>query len=209
MAQCAVFFFAGFETTSTLLCFMAHELACNPDIQQKLYEDIIEIETQLDGKPVTYEVMKEFKYMEMIVSETLRLWPPIFQTDRQVTKPYRLEGNGKTVTLTMDDSIWIPIYSLHTDATYWPEPKRFDPERFNDENRKNIFAGSYLPWGSGQRTCIASRFALMVAKTFFHHLLRDFRIEKCDKTPNPIVLKPNTINMHAKNGFWVRFTPRN
>lgn len=56
---------------------------------------------------------------------------------------------------------------------------------------------------------IASRFAMMVGKTFFYYLIRDFRIEKCDQTPDPIILKPNSINMHAKDGFWVRFTPRN
>lgn len=63
--------------------------------------------------------------------------------------------------------------------------------------------------GNGQRTCIASRFAVMVAKTFFYHLLRDLRISKCDRTPNPIVLKPNSINMHAKGGFWVRLETNN
>lgn len=209
VAQCAVFFFAGFETTSTLLCFMAHELACNPDIQQKLYLDIMAIEEQVGGKPVTYEIIKELKYMEMIICETLRLWPPVFQIDRQVTKPYRLDGNGTSVTLTTNDSVWIPVYGLHMDSNYWPEPKRFDPERFSDENRKNIRTGTYLPFGSGQRTCIASRFALMAAKTFSYYLIRDFRLKKCEKTSDPIILKPNTINTHAKNGFWVRLESRN
>lgn len=62
--------------------------------------------------------------------------------------------------------------------------------------------------GSGQRTCIASRLGMMVAKTFFYYLLRDLRIEKCEKTQYPVVLKPNTINMHISNGFWVRFESR-
>lgn len=113
VAQCAIFFFAGFETTSTLLCFMAHELACNPDVQRKLYEEIAIAEKQLDGKTVTYEMIKELKYMEMVISETLRLWPPVFQTDRQVTKPYRLEANGIAFNLTTNDSVWIPIYGIH------------------------------------------------------------------------------------------------
>lgn len=77
VAQCAIFFFAGFETTSTLLCFMAIELACNPDAQQKLYEEIIAVEKQCDGKPVTYDMIKNLKYMEMVINETLRLWPPV------------------------------------------------------------------------------------------------------------------------------------
>lgn len=94
------------------------------------------------------------------------------------------------------------------DPQYWESPERFNPERFNDENRKNIRAGTYLPFGNGQRTCIASRFAMMVAKTFFFYLLREIRIEKCDKTPEPIILKPNSINMHPSDGWWVRFVPR-
>lgn len=81
VAQCAVFFFAGFETSSTLLCFMAHELACNPEIQHRLYEEIASIEKELDGQPVTYETIKDFKYLEMVVSETLRMWPPLSQFD--------------------------------------------------------------------------------------------------------------------------------
>lgn len=197
VAQCAIFFFAGFETTSTLLCFMAIELACNPDAQQKLYEEIVAVEKKCDGKPVTYDMIKELKYMEMVINETLRLWPPVivlpklkmksffdwlekntllqvFQTDRQVTKPYRLECNGRTVTLSTNDSVWIPIYGIHMvsssssiksksiiliatyvfdylqwmqDEKYWSNPKQFDPDRFNDENRKTIQAGTYLPFG--------------------------------------------------------------
>lgn len=209
VAQCAVFFFAGFETSSTLLCFMAHELACNPEIQEKLYENIVEIEKELDGRPITFETIRDFKYLEMIVSETLRKWPPVSQADRQVTKPYRMEANGKVVQLTTDDAVWIPIYGIHMDADYWSEPHRFDPERFSDENKASIRPGTYMPFGNGQRTCIASRFALMVAKTFFFYLIRDTRITKCDKTADPIVLKRNSINMHAENGFWVRFEARN
>lgn len=210
VAQCAIFFFAGFETTSTLISFMIHELACNPNVQQKLYDEIMEIEKELNGAPVSYEIIKNFKYMQMIVSETLRMWPPIPQSDRQVTKPYSLNGqNGQNVELTTYDAIWIPIYAIQRDPNYWPNPNHFDPDRFNDENRKNINAFTYMPFGSGQRICIAFRFAQMVAKTFVYHLIREMHIEKCHKTPVPVILKRNSINMHAENGLWVRFVPRN
>lgn len=210
VAQCLIFFFGGSETTSTLLSFMGHELACNPDIQQQLYEQIVEIEKNLNGEPITYELINDFKYMDMIVSETLRLWPPFPNSDRHVTKPYVLKGkNGINVPLTTNDDIWIPINGLHLDPKYWPEPERFDPERFNDKNIDSIKKGTYLPFGYGQRSCIASRFALMVAKTVFYFLLREYRIERCDKTPDPIVLVPNSINVHAKDGLWVRFQRRN
>lgn len=80
VAQCLVFFFAGFETVSTLLSFMAHELACNEDVQERLYEEIVATERELKGKPITYEAIQKFKYLDMVVSETLRLWPPVAGT---------------------------------------------------------------------------------------------------------------------------------
>lgn len=188
---------------------MCHELAMNPDIQQRLYDEVTAIDSTLKDKPVTYETIQSFKYMDMVVSEALRLWPPISGTDRQVTKPYRMElPDGRHIDLGINDNVWIPFYSIQLDEQYWPNPHKFDPERFNEENRKNIRAGTYLPFGNGQRICIAQRFALLVAKTIFYHLLREYRFAPCEKTQNPMVLKPNSINMHAKNGFWVQFQSR-
>lgn len=189
---------------------MAYELACNPDIQQKLYDEINDVHQELAGAPLTYESVQKMRYMDMVVSETLRRWPPITGSDRQVTKPYRMTNtDGTVVELTTDDAIWYAIYGIHTDAKYWPEPEKFDPERFNDENRRNIKPCTYLPFGNGQRACIASRYAMMVAKTMFCILLNEFRIETCDKTPIPLKLKANTINLMADGGFWLQLTPRN
>lgn len=188
---------------------MCHELAMNPHIQDRLYDEIAAIEATHTDNPISYETIQSFKYMDMVVSEALRLWPPIPGSDRQVTKPYRMElSNGKHIDLKTNDAIWLPIYGIHLDAQYWPDPQKFDPERFNDENRKNIQLGTYLPFGNGQRVCIASRFAILVAKTIFYHLLKKYRFETCAKTSIPIVLKPNSINMHAKDGFWVKFKSR-
>lgn len=188
---------------------MGHELACDPDIQQRLYEEVAEIRRALDGAPITYEALQKMRYMDMVVSETLRRWPPISGTDRQVSKRYRMENSdGTVVELTPDDAVWFAIYGIHTDAAYWPNPEKFDPERFSEENRRNIRPGTFIPFGSGQRSCIASRYALMVAKTLFYFILDEFKIETCNKTPNPLRLKPNTINMMADGGFWIQLIPR-
>lgn len=208
VAQCLIFFFAGFETVSTLMCFMAHELAMNPDVQSRLYDEIMEVEVELNNQPLTYEHLHKMTYLDMVVSETLRRWPPVPSTDRAVTKPFDLQDRGNTVTLTKEDNVWIPIFGIHTDAKYFSNPMKFDPERFSEENKGDIQPGTYLPFGSGQRSCIASRFATMEAKTMFYYLLKQFCIEKCDKTPDPLVLKAGTINMTAESGFWVKFSPR-
>lgn len=186
---------------------MAHELAINQDIQNRLYQEIIESESA--GHSLTYETLSKLTYMDMVIMETLRRWPPLPSTDRQVSKPFTIENaNGVKVNLQIGDPVWLPIYGLHTDAKYFPDPLKFDPERFSESNKGNVVPGSYMPFGSGQRSCIAARFATMEAKTIFYHLLKSFRIERCERTSDPMVLKKNTINMMAENGFWVKFTPR-
>lgn len=74
-AQCLIFFFAGFDTVATTMSFMAYELVCNPEVQQKLYEEIQEMENKLDGKKITYEQIQGLKYLDQTISETLRKWP--------------------------------------------------------------------------------------------------------------------------------------
>lgn len=208
VAQCLIFFFAGFETVSTLMCFMAHELAMNPPIQSRLYNEIMTLEKELNGSPLTYEHLQKMTYLDMVVMETLRRWPPIASTDRAVTKSVELFDHGNKVILTKEDNVWLPIFGIHTDEQYYPNPYKFDPERFSEENKGQIQPGTYLPFGNGQRSCIASRFATMEAKTMFYYLLKEFHIEKCDKTPDPLVLKAGTINMTAESGFWVKLSPR-
>lgn len=188
---------------------MINELACNEDIQCRLRDEIIATEEEIDGKPITYEVLQKMKYLDMVVSETLRVWPPNASTDRLVSKSISIKlDNGTLLDLTTNDGIFIPIYAIHMDPEIWPNPKHFDPERFSDENRKNIHAGAYIPFGSGQRMCIAMRFALMVLKCACYFVMKDYDIAKCSKTQYPIELSKDQINPLAKGGFWVRFQPR-
>ena len=97
-AQCMLFFLAGFDTVSVLMCFMAHELAVNPDVQDRLYEEVKEIKKELNGKPLTYEILQKMQYLDMVVSETLRKWPPGIVSDRVCTKEFVMDdGKGTKV----------------------------------------------------------------------------------------------------------------
>lgn len=76
----------------------------NPDIQKRLVEEIDEVSQDLNGSPVTYEVLQKLKYLDMVISETLRRWPPSAFTDRICTKPYTLEGsNGTKINVSLND----------------------------------------------------------------------------------------------------------
>ncbi|KAL9694908.1 hypothetical protein quinque_014193 [Culex quinquefasciatus] len=90
-AQCTVFLFAGFETVATLTSFMAHELAINSTVQAKLRAEVDATRAKLNGRRLTYEIIQEMTYLDMVVTETLRKWPPVPFLDRRCTKPYLLE----------------------------------------------------------------------------------------------------------------------
>jgi cytochrome P450 family 9 len=188
ISQGFVFFFAGFETTTNLLQMCAYELAKNPDIQDQLIEEIDAVRESLNGEPVTYEIINQMKLIEMVILETMRIWPPSPHAgNRKCTKEYTFEtDDGKSVKINPGDNIYYPVLALHYDEKYWPNPKQFDPYRFSDENKLNIHPATYLPFGIGPRSCIWSRFGLIEAKLLLYHFLTDFKFQMCEKTPKKI-----------------------
>lgn len=154
VAQCFLFFLAGFDSVSTLLSFVAYELCVNPDMQQRLYEEVHETHRSLGGKKLSYEAVQKLKYMDMFISETLRYWPAAPGTDRVCVKDYYYDDGQYKFKVDKDTALSIPIVSLHHDEKYWDDPKKFNPERFSDENKDNVIPGTYCPFGLGPRNCI-------------------------------------------------------
>lgn len=192
LAQGFIFFFGGFDTTSNLLQSMTYELAMNPDIQDELYREITGVTATLGSKPVTYETLHGMKFLDMVVSESLRKHPPFIQMDRTCSKDYDLDlGDGKTVAIKKGELVIFPYYQLHRDPEYFPNPEKFDPYRFSDENKDSIVSGTYLPFGLGPRACIGSRFVLMEAKLLMFYLLVNFEIKKCARTPEKLTYERN------------------
>ncbi|XP_074035463.1 cytochrome P450 9e2-like isoform X1 [Leptinotarsa decemlineata] len=204
-AQALIFFFAGFDSVSSLMCFMSYELALNPDIQIKLRNEIEETLVACEGK-ITYEALLKMKYMDMVVSESLRKWPSLITTDRVCTKPYIIEAaspDEKPLHIEKNTLVVISIIGIHLDPKYYPEPLRFDPERFSEENKGNINPSAYMPFGAGPRNCIGSRFGLLEIKTVFFHILSHFELIPTEKTPIPLKLTKKTFNLGAEGGFWL------
>ncbi|KAL1488807.1 hypothetical protein ABEB36_014603 [Hypothenemus hampei] len=194
-SQCLIFFFAGFDTISTSLSFGMYELATNPDVQNKLREEILET---IKTGPLTYDTLLQMRYLDMVVSEMLRKWPQFPFLDRVCTKPYVVD---KKIQIKPNSEVWIPIYALHRDPQYFPDPDKFNPERF-DPKKNTITPYTYLPFGLGPRSCIGNRFAIMEMKSFLFHLLSKYEIVPTEKTSIPLVLSKN-IQLGAENGFWM------
>nr|CAH7744905.1 unnamed protein product [Callosobruchus chinensis] len=206
-SQVMIFFFGGFDSTSSAMCFVAHELVENPDVQSRLRDEIMETRAQYHGK-LSYEALLKMKYMDMVISATTTPWLIILLafTDRVCNKPYTIQPTKpgeKPVQLSVGQNIIVPIYGLHHYYKYWPHPERFDPERFSDENKDKILPYTYLPFGVGPRNCIGSRFALLELKALFFHMLSRFELVPTDKTQIPLKLCKTSINPMAEMGFWM------
>jgi len=206
IAQVLLFFLAGFDTASTLLCFASHQLAVHLEVQTRLQEEIDET-LQENGGKFTYEALHNMKYLDMVVNETLRLYPPAAAVDRVCVRPYILKSDPP-MEIHPGEVLFIPIIGLHRDPKYYSDPERFDPERFNDENKHNINPLAYLPFGIGPRSCIGNRFALMETKLALVYLLSRFSLKVVAKTPIPIKIIQKGFNMSIDGGFWLGLEKR-
>ncbi|XP_032682946.1 cytochrome P450 9e2-like [Odontomachus brunneus] len=210
-SQAFSFFFGGFDSTSTLMCFAAHEIAVNQDIQKKLQNEIDQVLEHTNGES-PYDVVNNMEYLDAVVSETLRMYPVAVAFDRVCKRDFELPPTlpgVKPYTVKKGHGIWIPIYGFHHDPKYFEEPDKFNPERFLGEQKKYILnTGVYLPFGAGPRMCIGNRFALLETKVLLFHLLARCDLLPCKKTRIPLKLANDGFNMKAKGGFWLKVMPR-
>ncbi|EFN63657.1 Cytochrome P450 9e2 [Camponotus floridanus] len=210
VAHAFIFFFGGFDSSSSLMCFIAHELAANQDIQERLHNEIDEILEKTNGQ-VSYEAINSMEYLDAVINEVLRMYPVNLMLDRLCLKDFELPPTlpgVKPFTLKKGHGIWIPIYGLHHDPQYFKEPEKFDPERFLGERKKeSLNCGAYLPFGLGPRMCLGNRFALLETKVLFFHLLTRCDFEPCEKTSIPLKFSKG-FNLKPEGGFWLNVSPR-
>ncbi|CAH0557245.1 unnamed protein product [Brassicogethes aeneus] len=179
LAQAIQFFAAGFETTSGLMVFFLYELAKNPDVQEKLRQEVLEV---LEKKgEIMYDSFKDMKYLDMCTSEALRKYPILPFLDRRCSENYKLPGSE--LVLEKNTPVYISILGLQYDETYYPEPDKFIPERWMD-SQINKF--SFLAFGEGPRNCIGARFGVLAVKIGISRILSSLKVELCEKSPKNI-----------------------
>lgn len=153
IAQGFLFFGAGFNTTTSLLQNVLYDLACNPEIESELITEIDNVKSKLGSEPVNYETLHKMKFLDMVISESLRLRPPAGVVDRYCNKDYEFQlEDGRNFKIPKGKVVLIPIYQLQHDPEYFPNPEKFNPHRFRDEN--SIIKGTFLPFGLGARNCV-------------------------------------------------------
>jgi cytochrome P450 len=191
-------FIAGHETTANALTWAFYVLAQNPEIEKKLQE---EIDTVLQGKPVSFENLRSLAYTRMVIDETLRLYPPAWIIGRKNVEDDEIAG----FHIPAGTNCLIPTLCLHRSPKYWKDPLKFDPERFSPEKVKEQKKFTYFPFGGGPRLCIGNNFALMEMQVVLASVMQRYRFELKDKTP--IELDP-LITLRPKQNVYLKLVKR-
>ncbi|XP_055535728.1 probable cytochrome P450 4ac2 [Wyeomyia smithii] len=168
------FTFEGHDTTASAFVFIFLLLATNENVQERVYEELTAIlkNRPEPNEPLTLHDYSNLKYMERVIKECLRIYPPVPFISREITEDVHYDGK----TIPRGSIMNIEIYDLHRDSSQFPDPERFDPDRFLPEEvvKRNPYA--YIPFSAGPRNCIGQRFAMLELKAIICSVLREYRI---------------------------------
>jgi len=177
--EMVAFFLAGHDTTSHALSVAFYYLAKYPEVQKKAREEAINV-LGTKGKIPTSEDLKNLKYINAIIKESLRLYPSLIITIPRITKK---EFNYGPITIPKDTRTSVNIWAIHHDPKNWPEPEKFMPERFlSNKGDNNLHA--WMPFASGPRNCIGQNFTLMEQRVIISMLLLNYDISLPLKSPH-------------------------
>lgn len=160
---------AGHETTALTLTWTWMLLAQNPEVEEKLCQ---EIQTVLQGRSPTANDVTQLKYATWIIKESMRLYPPAWGTSRQVVETLQLGD----YTLEPGDTVFLNQWVMHRDPRFFEQPEQFHPERWADGFEQRLPKGVYFPFGDGPRMCIGKGFAMMEAVLILVAIAQQLRL---------------------------------
>jgi cytochrome P450 len=189
---------AGHETTANALTWTLLLLSRHPEVHERLRSELDEV---LGVRLPGLADVKRLTYTEQVIKEAMRVYPPVWMVERQAVGDDELG----VYHLPAGHLVGVSPWTLHRDPEVFPEPARFDPDRFTPEASAGRSRYSYLPFGGGQRTCIGNAFAMMEAVIILATLVSRFDIRLVDK--RKIELEPS-ITLRPKRGLRMSVSPR-
>ncbi len=186
-------FLAGHETTALALSWTWYLLAQHPEVESKL---VNELKEALDGRSPTVADLQRLRYTEMVIKESMRLYPPAWVLGREAIKGFEING----VSIPSGAQLMISPWLMHRDPRYFDQPEAFRPERWANEQIKQLPKYAYFPFGGGPRLCIGNTFAMMEATLILATITQRFHLELA---PNQQVLPLPSITLRPKNGVTV------
>lgn len=195
------FMFEGHDTTTSGISFTFYHLSQNKEVQQKVFEEVREVFGDDPTSGVTHRQLQDLKYLEMVIKESMRIHPPVPIIGRRLTEDTMISG----VSIPQGTNIMIPIYAIHRDADVYPDPEKFDPERFSPDAITGRNPYSYIPFSAGARNCIGQKFAMLEVKTIVSKMIRHYELVRCND--KKIKLQADLI-LKTVNGVFIKIKPR-
>jgi cytochrome P450 len=184
-------FLAGHETTALSLSWTWYLLALHPEIERKL---VAELKETLNGRSVTVADLLRLSYLEMVVKESMRLYPPAWIIGREALQNFEING----YTIPRGAQVTVSPWLMHRDQRYFEQPEEFRPERWASEQIRQLPKYAYFPFGGGPRLCIGNSFALMEAKLILATIAQKLHL---DLVPAQTVKPLPSITLRPKNGI--------
>ena len=167
---------AGHDTTALTLTYAWILLSEHPDVERRVHE---ELDAVLDGERPTAAHVREFEYLEWVVEEAMRLYPPVYVLFREPTETVTLAGYD----VPAGQPVMLPQWAVHRSPRFYEDPETFDPERWRSERARERPRFAYFPFGGGPRHCIGKHLAMLEAQLILAHVARSYRLEYLGETP--------------------------
>lgn len=227
--EVSTFMFAGHDTTTSGIAFAVYLLAMHPEIQRKVYAEQQQLLGDNFNDEATFQQVADMQYLDMVIKESLRLYPSVPFVGRRADKDYDING----FVVPVDTTINLFLISLGYNEKYFPDPYRVNPDRWRASKRsQNPF--EYIPFSAGPRNCIGQKFALLEIKSVVSKVVRTFEIlppldelastdgysrhfiglspeEQKKRLPNPSKYDPilsAVLTLKSENGIFIRLRER-
>jgi cytochrome P450 len=161
---------AGHDTSTALLSWMLYLLGSHPDVMRRARQ---EVDNLLGTSEPTMEGINQLLYLEQVIKETLRLYPPIHIGNRMANTDLNLQG----CPVPEGSRVMLSYYLTHRDERSWEQIEQFNPERFDRKTTQNRTPFSYLPFGGGPRNCIGAAFAQVEARLVLARIIQKFDLK--------------------------------
>jgi cytochrome P450 len=190
-------FLAGHETTANALTWTFYLLAQHPTAFTALRDELAQV---LGGRLPTFEDLPRLQYTSAVISESMRLYPPVWTLMRRAERDEEIGGFHIPAGTFVACSQWLS----HRDPTYFPDPEAFDPRRFLGKRAEEVPRFAYYPFSGGPRICIGNSFALMEAQLILATLSQRYQMRLVPG--HPIVLEP-TVTLRPRHGMRMFLQP--
>ncbi|XP_023703488.1 cytochrome P450 4c3 isoform X4 [Cryptotermes secundus] len=196
------FIFEGHDTTSAAISWALFLLGGQPDMQEKVREEINEILGTDTERRFTMKDLNSMKYLECCIKEALRLYPSVPVIARQLNEDIKVAH----YTVPAGTTALVLTYMLHRNPETFPQPEKFNPDRFLPENVLGRHPYAYIPFSAGPRNCIGQKFALLEEKAVIASILRTYRVEAVDRREDLTLL--GELILRPKHGLRIKIFPR-